>query len=292
MNTEERAEKLLKKFFSFDRKKDKEDAIAIYQKIVFKAIQHGEYKRAADNSFKIGQLNDLIGEDADANNQYRKSAEYYALAKDNSQSITVYRLCIDRLKDQGQSLTTIAKYSNIVGTMYKKEGDLEEAIEFYKQAIQFYEAESSVSATISILENLADIYLEEASKQPDNAKEYINSAIDTYIRLIQIYETKSVSIGSEKYAMMLALCKFDLYIQNNDITALDSILDDASASSPSFETSREYTLIKKCIQAFKDQDIDRFTTVVSQHPRLSNIQVTILLRIKKSMRRIGDEDLL
>jgi len=175
----------------------------------------------------------------------------------------------------------VGKYSKFVGELYEKSEEWLTAIEFYNQSVEAYESENNNATTISLLERMAYLYIKENSME---------LAIETYIKLIGVCNSRSMI--PNKYVTMLTLCELDVCVKNKDLVKLSSILNTNVERYYAFESSREYELCKKCIEAIKNNDQSSFTEAASNyddHSGLDDVQVKILVGIKQTINNDIDD---
>lgn len=163
--------------------------------------------------------------------------------------------------------------------MYEADAlDLEQAIQHYEQAADYFSGEESTSSATKCLLKVAQY----------------SAQLENYEKAIQIYqqvaqtslESPLLKYSAKDYLFRAALCHFCVDVSNAQL-ALERYVQ----MYPAFQDSREYKLLKTLIEHAEEENIDGFTDAVKEYDSISRLDqwyTTILLRIKKQLNENPD----
>ncbi|GLV40747.1 alpha Soluble NSF attachment protein [Carabus blaptoides fortunei] len=270
------AEKKLssKGFFSslFGGSAKVEDAVECYHraanllKMAKKWNQAGSaFCEAASLHAKAGSRHDAATNFVDAANCYKKS--------DTNEAVSCLLKAIEIYTDMGR-FTMAAKYHQTIAEIFETDGmDLEQAVQHYEQAADYFRGEESNSSANKCLLKVAQYAAQ----------------LENYDKAIQIYqqvaasslESSLLKYSAKEYFFRAALCQLCI-----DVLNAQHALERYQEMYPAFQDSREYKLIKVLIDHIEEQNVDGFTDAVKDYDSISRLDqwyTTILLRIKKQL---------
>lgn len=187
--------------------------------------------------------------------------------------------------------------------IFTRKGQLRRGAYFKYELAEIQELDlNDCSGATKNFETAGDWYLQDQAVALAN-KSYLKCAdllaLDKkYLQAAEIY-TKVVynSLGNrlsqwalKEYYLKLALC----YLAATDIVASEKTVNEALRQDPSFENSREHTLVSDLIEDVKQGDLDAFTSHVTDFDRFTKLdrwKTTLLLQIKETISG-ADDDLL
>eukprot|EP00003_Mantamonas_plastica_P004813 TRINITY_DN1386_c0_g1_i5.p1 TRINITY_DN1386_c0_g1~~TRINITY_DN1386_c0_g1_i5.p1 ORF type:complete len:196 (-),score=59.06 TRINITY_DN1386_c0_g1_i5:339-926(-) len=173
------------------------------------------------------------------------------------------------------------KHTMEMAELYEDDLKIDEAIEHYQMASDYYETADSSAQVSKCLLKVAQFQAE---------KEQYNEAAEIYKRLgIEALENNLLKYGAKDHFLHAGLC----LLANGDETEARSALEMFKNSDPSFEATREGKLLEAIIDAFAENDVTGFTNIVFEYDNISKLSAwmtTILLRIKGAMKEaeVGD----
>jgi len=247
----------------------------------------GELYKKAGNLYKVGR-------------SWSKSAEAYLLAADcfiGSESgheaancyinagnvykkvsvpsaIECYSKAVAFYTDGGR-FSVAAKYQNEIGAMYEADMAIEEAINAYQLAGEYFEGEGSQSSANKAYLKVAEF----ASK------------LERYARAIEIYERVAATAlqnnltkwGVKDIFFRALLC----YMVQGDEVATQRALARYQEMDYTFSNQRECKFVKEIMSAQELQDVVAFTNAVVEYDSITKLgpwHINILSQIKDSIR--------
>lgn len=263
----EKADKLANSTSWFNKDEDREKGMILYKEIYTSYFIKKDYLLAAQIALKAAILSEKMDNGFDVKHYYKKSAVAYKKANNIEKCIEIYNLLIEKL-EKNTDYWTLAKTLEELAVIFEEKSDKtnkedeDKAIDMYLRSINYYESDDKSQSCIKLLKKIAEIYL--------NRKE-IEKAKETYSKLIDLYDksTNSKFMLSE-YVYMLALCEFNLYAKENDYK-LDTLIRSKEEAYPFVINSREFTLLRNCIGAFKDNNKEKFEDEIRNYDFLKKL---------------------
>jgi len=233
----------------------------------------------------------------EAGDAFVKAADYYLLCNSKHEAATCYIdaanchrktsaagavQCLSKAvafyAEEGR-WSMAARQQKEIAEIYEKELDLDNAIEAYQKAADFYEGENSVQ---SANQCLLQVGLFSAQKEK-------------YDRAIKIFDQLATTCldnnltkwNFRDHAFRAVLC----HLCNTDIVAANRALEKYSGLEPAFATSRECKMLDAIIKAVESHDVETFTNSVADYDSANKLDAwksSILLRIKNSIK--GNEE--
>ncbi|CAO3622187.1 unnamed protein product [Cunninghamella echinulata] len=179
------------------------------------------------------------------------------------------------LDQEGGNFRSAARHYQEVAELY--EGELDNAkgaYDAYNQASDLFAADESPAlankCTLKVAHIAADLDL-------------LNVAIEKFEKVAAASVDDALLKWSLKeYFLKAGLC----HLCTGDLVKTQQALSSYCSMDMSFETTREYSLLKGILESVENGDIDQFTQVVYDYDkltRLDNWKTAILLKIKKSV---------
>lgn len=256
--------------FGWRDEANREKAIDLYKKAYQQAILAKEFKLSATVALRVAELSELADSQHEAREYYVKGAQSYEKGGETDEAIKVYRMVVAHCERDG-NLSTSAKYWAELGDLLQQNPQTTAtALESYGKAINAYEAENQWMSAIKIRERVLGVHFE--------ANDYVKAreVLDEIIRICRDREVFKHSLNDHLYGR--SLIDFYLCATTDDEATLAGLLETALDTSPSFENTREYGLLKKCVDAFLAHDkeayqgafatFDRVTRVLPKYVRL------------------------
>lgn len=251
----------------------------------------GEMFSKAGNSYKMAKQYQNSGNSYErAAMSYMKSGNKYEAANmyiqagqimqktDIKLSVAAYGKAVDLFADMGK-IAMAAKHLKDVAALLEAEGLVEEAMEKFETAADFYEGENQQSSANQCWLKVA----------------YYAAQLKMYKRAIELYEkvgTASVSNNLLKYSAKDYFFRAGLcYLAMGDVVAAMNAIDRFKNIDMNFNRERECKLLEAICQSFEQGDVTSFTHAVAEYDRISRLddwKASILLAIKNS---IETEDL-
>jgi alpha-soluble NSF attachment protein len=255
-----------------------------------------KYDEAADSCKKAANIYKMLKKNSEAGDAFVKAADFYLLCGSKHEAATCYIdaanchrktsaagavQCLSKAigfyAEEGR-WSMAARQQKEIAEIYEKELDLDNAIEAYQKAADFYEGENSVQ---SANQCLLQVGLFSAQKEK-------------YDRAIKIFDQLATTCldnnltkwNFRDHALRAVLC----HLCNTDVVASNRALEKYSGLDPSFATSREAKLLDLVIKAVEGHDPEAFTNAVADYDSANKLDAwksSILLRIKNTIK--GEE---
>uniref|UniRef100_A0A914V3L6 Alpha-soluble NSF attachment protein n=2 Tax=Plectus sambesii TaxID=2011161 RepID=A0A914V3L6_9BILA len=174
--------------------------------------------------------------------------------------------------DMGR-FTMAAKHHTTIAEMYETEcPDLEQSMNHYQKAADYYKGEESKSSANKCLLKVAQYaaQLEQYKKAIDIYEEVGTSAADSSL----------LKYSAKDYFFRALLCHLCV-----DLLNAQHALKRYEELHPAFSDSRECKLIKDLILCLEEQNADQFTEAVKNYDKISRLDqwhTTLLVKIKRS----------
>ena len=221
---------------------------------------------------------DKLGEGHEAATALVSAAGVYKKT-DTARAVTVLQTAADRFVNMGR-FSVAAKHMKDMAEMFENDNELEEAIQSYETAAQFYEGENSAAMATKCLLKVA----------------LFSAQLERYDRAIEIYTDAGIS-GTEnhltqfkckEYFLHAVLCHMATGEFHTARSALERFLD----VDPKFVGSREAVFAEQLVDACEESDVEAFTLAIVEFDRISKLshwRTTILLRIKNAIKEDNDD---
>lgn len=186
---------------------------------------------------------------------------------------------VDIFTDMGR-FTIAAKHHMTIAEIYETDiMDLDQAIEHYGHAGDYYKGEESTSSA-----NKCWLKVAQYSAQ----QEKYSKAIEIYEQVGQTsMDNQLLRYGAKDYFFKAAICRMCQDIEDADVN-----LAKYKDIFPAFGDTREFKLCQKLIECVRDHNADAFGEAVREYDSISRLDqwyTTMLLRVKKSIE--GEVDL-
>lgn len=171
-----------------------------------------------------------------------------------------------------------ANFKTDLGELYENElQDIKKAIQSYEDASEWYKGDSATALSNKCALKAADLYCD------DSIKDYTKAAT-TYERVAKESLSNSLAKWSLKeYFLKAILCRL---ADGNDYASANAVTQRFLQWDPSFQTTKEYELASKLIEAVKDgssDDIALASKNFDKFSRLDGMKVRILNTIKNNV---------
>lgn len=259
-------------FFGINRNRV-EDAIECYHKAgnLFKLARNWQ---EASISFKLsGDLNLEENNRSEAANDYTQASK--CLEKFNTSDAVKYLLAaIEIYSDLGR-FTMSAKLHNKIAEIYEQNLELEEAVQHYEQAADYFKVEENHISAKKCLLKIA---------------EYASSEFHDYNKAINIYQEVAfhdLKTPILQYNVKDSLFKAVLCNLCIDVVNAKHALDFYMKEYPAFQVTMQYGFLKTMIECIEDADADAFSKAVRDFDntcRLGTWHTKMLLQIKKQIK--------
>lgn len=242
--------------------------------------------------FQLGNLYKIDKEFLKASDAYLNSAECYKNIEDmTSHNENLYQAGKMLVKiDPKKSIETLNKANNF----YIENNNLLKAANIKTEISEIYEALNEYNNTIDTLKSTAEYYeISNLTSKIVNCKLKISNlsilhndfkqAIEMLDDIIKLSEDNSLlKFNINKYLFIKFLCVLSL----QDFVGAKRLLEDYKNNYPSFTSSREYKFLKSILKTIEDNDVDAFTSLVSDYNSISlldAIHIHLLLKIKNNI---------
>jgi alpha-soluble NSF attachment protein len=232
---------------------------------------------AGDTYARAGEICEKnIKDENEASTNYVNAAKAYKNSN-ASKAMKYFQISTNMLMEHNR-FSSAAKLWKEVAELYEKDLQYRYASEAYEKAATCYEAEDSKANASACKIKVAQLAAE----------------LEDYKKSIEIYEQVSrqaldTNVGRwsvTKYLFAALLCQFALSAKKGDLSRLENKLEKYRDMHPQLDGTREARLIENCIQAFNEDDVDKYTDEVMRYDeilKLDNWTAKILLDIKTSL---------
>ncbi|ORX58083.1 TPR-like protein [Hesseltinella vesiculosa] len=269
------AQKKLNSWSFFGPSNKFEDAAEIYERAanMFKMAQ--QWRQAGDAYTEAAQLYEKCGSSAlyDGAKALENAAKAYKRQDPNRAAQSLTR-AIQLSQSCGQ-LRMAAKQVEELAAMY--EGELDNpkaAFEAYNQAAELFMADDSRAMANKCLLKVGQIAAE---------LEMYDVAIEKFEQVAAVSVDDSLTKWSVKeYLFKAGLC----HLATDDIAKTEQALKNYCTLDLSFDSTREYALLKGVFEAYEAGDLGQFQTLVYDFDKLSRLdswKTAILLKIKNAL---------
>ncbi|KAI9310917.1 soluble NSF attachment protein [Dichotomocladium elegans] len=273
------AQKKLKSWSLFGPSNKFEDAAELYEKAgnMYKLAQ--QWTQAGDAFIEAAQLFKRGGgAKFDGSRAYENAAKCYK-RQDPAAAVKALKEAIV-LDQEGGSFRQAARHYQEIAELYENElNDAKAAYDAYGHAADLFNADESPAMSnkcyLKVAQIAADLGMYE-------------EAIDKFERVAAAsVDDNLLKWSLKEYFLKAGLC----HLATEDVVRSRQALNSYCGMDLSFETTREYQLLKNIMDSIDSGDVEKFTQDVYEYDKLTRLdpwKTAILLKIKKS---IEQEDL-
>jgi len=168
-----------------------------------------------------------------------------------------------------------AKHQKEIAELFEADGDLQNAVEAYKLAADYYEGDNQASHANNCLLKVALFAAQ---------LEQYQHAIDIYIQISNTALDNNLLKWSVKdYFFRAGLCSLCL----GDIISTKRLLEKFQGMDHTFGGSRECKLLTELADAFEESDVEKYTAAITEFDSISKLEpwkTTLLLRVKNKIK--------
>lgn len=278
----QQAENALNKFRIFDKDKKWTEAAELFKKSgnSYKSIRDwvhaGEsYLRASECLEKVNELDEAAMVASDAGKMFSKQHETVDRAlKSYMTSIRYYRENSKPLK--------AAQLLVEAGKIFLEQNEVDESIKVYEEAAQIYEDENQPLRESQQLAIVADLYCSQ--------KKFIESS-DIYKKIaINHMNDRLTQLSSGEYCVKSVICR----MAADDVVGAEKLMNEFVDLLPSWEKTREFSLLEACVDAINNNDSKAFSNAVAEYDQFKQIDswMTTNLLIVKNLIDEAEIDIL
>jgi len=257
---------------------------------------NSKYEDAAEHYVKAGNLFRVSRNWIEAGRAFMQAAEMCIKTNSNHQAANWYVKAANAFRKNGPKETIMcldaainmytdagrfhlaAKYQQEVAELFEEQLQLEEAINAYEVAAEYFDGDNSKSQATKCLLKVAEF----------------SAQLEKYARAIEIYEQVGINSlgnnllkwGARTHFLRAGLCR----LAQEDSVGAQRAIERYQDLDCSFSSQRECKLLVTLTKAVVDFDVETFTNTVIEYDSLTKLDswtTTILLRIKNT---ISDED--
>lgn len=274
--------KLAKKITDIFTSKEQKyrDACDLFEKAANKYKGNKQFKEAGDTYYRIYECNSQLKYDNyETNKALVEAGNCYKKAKSINDAIRCYEQVSVLFAESG-NFNSAGKYKNEVAEIYESEGDLINAEDSYKKAINYFESGDGNDSPINICKKKMASFV----------------SYDVAANLYEELATTSINNSMLKYSVYNYLLKAGLCrISMDDLIGADKAIDNYINIDVTFDGTKEYKLLKSIIKTLSNNDTETFSEIISEYDstsKLDNWMVSILLIIKKKIETIDESGVL
>jgi len=235
------------------------------------------WKDAGDAFVRSAELHSSMGDQKhDTASNYAEAANCYR--KVNPQlAVDCLQKTVDIYTDMGR-FNMAAKNHTTIAELYETEcPDMEQCMNHYQKAADYYKGEESKSSATKCLVKVAQYAAQ----------------LEQYRNAIKVFEEiacweadhPTLKYAAKNHFFQALLCHLCM-----DLLDTQHALKRYEEVSPSFADSREYKLVKDLISALEQEDVEQFTAAIQAYDRISRLDewhTNLLVKVKRS---IGDDE--
>lgn len=272
------AEKALKRFSIFSSSSKFEDACEFYQKAgnAYKVAK--KWQEAGDVFAKCVDLQNKLSSPHEAATFAVEAANCHAKVNPH-EAISFYRSAISQYCEIGR-FGSAAKLTKQIAETFERDGNMEEAVENYRQASDYFIGENQKSQSNQCLLKVAELSAQ---------MERYEAAIDIYEGVAgSCLESNLLRFNAKGYYFQAAL----LILCTGDYVRMTNRLESWKDLDYTFGASRECKFLEDVTKACEEYDADSFTDAVFNYDSVSKLdawKTTMLLRVKNSIAETGEE---
>lgn len=274
---EKQAEKRLNGWALFNKQAKFDDAAGLYKNAANQYKVAKEWEAAGRAYEKAGVNAELAGNPAEAMMYYSDAGKAFK-QEDVKEAVRVLGRALELQRDSGKSANA-AKTLKLIGELHEEDMNAEAAIRAYKEAADVFQAEGSASHANNLLLKAADLHA--------MADQY-GDAIGLYQKVGEASLANALTKWSvTDYYFKAAICSLVQETQQStECKATEAAIDNYVDSHPPFQTSREYALLKKLVEAVSAGDVQEFTDALFEYNQISpldNFKSSLLVKVKRRM---------
>jgi len=266
------AKKRLASWFNLSSNKH-EDAAEIFAKAanLYKASKKWDeagmaFEEVARCHIQLKSAHEAASAYTDAAHCYKKT--------NPQQAVMLYKEAVAIQIDLGR-FSTAAKLQKEIGEMAETEGDLQQAMEAFQTAADYYAGEESHSSANQCLLKVA--------AHAATVKDY-QKAVEIYEQVaMSSVESTLLKWSVKGYLLNAGVC----HLATGDMPAIQKAIGRYEALDVTFQTTREGGLLRSLAAAMEAQDMDDFTDKVREFDEISRLnpqQTTMLLEAKNKIK--------
>lgn len=274
-----KAEKKLKGFGFFGMGRKEEDAAELLEKAANQFKLAKNWMEAGQTFVKLADVHLKLDSKHEAASSYVEAAKCFQKV-DKHAALNALHKAIQYYTDIGR-LGMAARNLRDAAETQEKQGMKEEAIDFYQQAAELFDGESSTS---------------EANKCRLKVAQF-SAELERYPQAVEIYEDVAkaavdnnlLKYGAKGYLLNAGIC----LLCTGDDVAVSSALQRYDDLDISWSGSREQKLLQNLAEAFEQGDEQKFTDAVAEYDSLTRLdawKTQLLLRVKKKLTSPDDEE--
>jgi len=221
-----------------------------------------------------------IGAKYDAASVYVKAAHCCKKMNAPEECIKYLAFAVDLYGDEGK-FSMAAKYQKEIAELYESLGDLDKAIVAYEAAADFFEGEGSSGSAQTCLLKVAHTcaMLGNYDKAAELFERVAGESVDNDL----------LKWSVKDYLLKAGICK----LCTGDIVAMKKALENYCNLSAEFNTTHEYTLLIKLVEALENHDSSAFATASEEYNDISKLdkwKTDLLLKVKNTIEGDSRED--
>jgi len=262
--------------FSFFSNSSKEEAVELFDKASAQFKISKQFKGAGEAYLRAAEVSSYLKNELEACNYYTQAAKAFKNVS-SSDAVRAYRICV-QMHMENNRFSTAAKMYQAIAELEEKENHIRTSIEAYEKAAECFFAEDSSTSGNQMLLKIAHF----AAQQEDYKK-----AIEIFDKVsLASLDTKLLSYSVKDYMFKASLCHFAMASKTGDVSSVTAAVDKYKDLHPAFEPTRECKLIENCVQAFQEDDVNKFTDFLFNYDkiyRLDSWTSSLLLTIKRAL---------
>lgn len=248
-----------------------------------------DYSKAASCYVEAGAVSlDLLKNFNEAAMNFVEGYKLYKMDQDFGKAIECLKKGIECFTVNMGQFRRAANYEFELGEILELQlQDYKEASKVYKMAGDWYLQDNALQLSNKCYLKYADLLSLQSKGDQD-----LFDSIKTYQSLIENNLSKNTNLwGLKDYFLKIGLLQLVL----TDTVAAEITLREAREKLSDDKDCKEFQLLEKLIECYKEQDIDLMSQTLMQFDKfqkLDNWKTTILLKIKESLMGNDDDDLL
>jgi len=277
----EAGEKALKKWSLFSSSSKYENAIESFTKAANSYKIAKEWELAANTWERIANLHIKLASTHEAATSFNEAAQ--CLKKCNSpDTITMMNKSIELYSELGR-FNQMARMYNEIGEMHEASHELQEALNCFSQAADYFEAENQNQRANTARTKVAVL----SSTDP----------MEDFLTAAEIFEqigrsclgNRLLAANARGYFLQAGLC----YLATGDQVKARQKLEEFNAADYTFETMREGQFFSNLLQAVEGFDLDGFTDHCFKYDNITKLdpwKTSILVKIKRTIQQEDTDD--
>mmetsp|Transcript_1818 Transcript_1818/g.6484 ORF Transcript_1818/g.6484 Transcript_1818/m.6484 type:complete len:293 (+) Transcript_1818:269-1147(+) len=256
-----------------------EDAVELFAKAANNYKLAKEWKLAAETFVRVAECHKELESIHEMTTAYVEAAHCYKKI-DVAECVRMLELAIEQLKDNGR-LSMAAKYYKEIAEIHEQQGNDAKCIDYYKEAAHLYQIEGTSSSEMNCNLKVAE-YLAKTGEYAE--------AIETFESVAMAsLDNNLLKFSVRGYLLWAGIC----HLCVGDPVAAAAALERYEEMDPSFAQQRECKLLRDCLTAMDEGDVESFTNAVYEYDRISRLDPTktsLLLKVKKNIQSGPEEE--